>query len=254
MTSHGWFVGPPRPDAAAILFCLPHAGGSGRTSFTGWTRQLPVDIDVQPLCLPGRDHRIAEPLRIDPIEIADAIAMRADRPYALYGHSMGARIAFDVIRVLRDNDRTLPVRCYVGAARPPDTADEMTDAVRLPDDQFVARLARLGGISDDMLAEPELMALILPILRADLGWLHDYRYRTQAPLPMPVVAFAGTDDHEVNAEVMAGWRRHTTGGFRLSTVPGGHFFPTQSLPELAGQIAADLLPAARSAGSAEEAR
>jgi surfactin synthase thioesterase subunit/phosphopantetheinyl transferase len=237
-----WLVpaGPSR-DAETILFCLPHAGG-GPSAFRRWRHVLPSAIAVHAVAFPGREHRLGEPARVQPDAIAEAIARQAgSRPYAVYGHSMGARVAFEVVRALRRRGAPLPVRLYVAGALPPDRCDPLARVARLPDDGFVSELVALGGTRNGMLEHPELRQLLLPLLRTDLNWLAGYRYRDEPPLPVPVVAFAGAGDRVAAPPVMLGWARHTAASFRLHTLPGRHFFCHDELRRLAALITADLL-------------
>ncbi|HEY2947223.1 MAG TPA: thioesterase domain-containing protein [Micromonosporaceae bacterium] len=236
-----WFApSPARPEAVAVLLCLPYAG-AGASAFHAWQRAYPKEIDLQPVQLPGRENRIAEPHRVDPDEVADAVAGRIDRPYAIYGHSMGARLGFEVIRSLRRLGAPAPARFYVGGCRPPDETEPLVRLARLPEAEFVRRLRELGGSLAEALEVPELRELVLPTLRADFGWIDGYRYEGEAPLPMPIVGFAGDADPAAPPDTMAGWCRHTVSGFRLCVMPGDHFFLHTRAADVAATISADLL-------------
>lgn len=237
-----WFLVPAPPDSAeTLLFCLPSAGG-GASGFWPWRGALPAGVDVQPVQLPGRESRLAEPPRIDAAEIAEAVLARADRPYALYGHSMGALVWLVVLRHLVGSGARLPIRFYVAASRPPhDRSPWAGRLVDLPDDRFLAELDRLGGIPEGLLANRELCALLVPVLRADFRWLTTVDLTEEPVLPVPLVAFAGDRDPLTGPDVMTGWQGYTDAGFRLHTLPGGHFFPASELPALADRIGADLL-------------
>jgi surfactin synthase thioesterase subunit/phosphopantetheinyl transferase len=226
------------------LFCLPYAGG-GASGFRGWQEGFPAAVDVQPVHLPGRERRIAEPLRLAPEEIARQLAARARRPYAIYGHSLGARLGFEVVRWLRRQGARLPLRLYAGACRAPHLADPLVRLADLPEDQFIRDLIALGGTPTDLRDQPELRELLLPVLRADFQWLKAQRYRPEAPLAIPLLAVAGAADRETSPLEMLGWSRHTTAWFRLHTLPGDHFFLRDAGPRLADLLAADLMAAAR---------
>ena len=230
------------PQAAAQLFCLPYAGG-GAAVFAGWPEALGEQVEVNAVALPGRERRTAEEPAIDPVCIAEAIAARADRPYALFGHSMGAALAFEVVRELRRAGGTLPSRLFVGGCRPPDRSHGDTvfgGLSRLDDDGLLDRLVAGGGLPVEVLAERELLELLIPVFRADFAWLDGYQFREEPPLPVPVTAFAGTGDDSALPEVMDGWRRHTAAGFALHPLPGGHFFLDDHLALLGEVIRADL--------------
>ncbi|ACZ85406.1 thioesterase II family protein [Streptosporangium roseum] len=243
-----WFRCPrPLPHAALRLFCLPYAG-AGAGVFHPWPAALAPGVEVVGVQLPGRENRIVEPAEIDLTELAAAVADAAaadSRPYALYGHSLGARLGFEVIRSLRRTGAPLPVRLYAGAARAPhlsgsDTFDGLS---RVPDDELVTRVVAGGGVPEAVAGEPELLELLLPTLRADFAWLDDYVYQPEPPLPVPIVAFAGTLDRAVSTEQMAAWEQHTTAGFVLHHVDGGHFFLQDRLPDLLSLLSADLTAA-----------
>jgi phosphopantetheinyl transferase len=147
------------------------------------------------------------------------------------------------------------VRCYVGGSRPPDQVDPIASVARRSDSELVRRLEELGGTPAGLLDVPELRELLLPVLRADFEWLDTYRFQPDAPLPVPVVGFAGAVDPVVRPGTMVGWCRHTAAGFRLHTVPGDHFFLHAEASRVLELIAADLLPAvtSRRAGGARPA-
>ena len=251
-----WVPAAPggRRERRAVLFCLPHAG-AGAAAFRGWARALAPDVETLPIRLPGREGRFAEPPVIDPRAVAGAVAsaieVRGVVPYAIYGHSMGAWIAFEVVRELRRLGVPLPIRLYVGAARPPDSAlTGPFDGLSLVTDaQLAERLIELGSTPPEVFAEPELGDLMLAVLRADFGWLDNYQYQPQSRLPVPVVAFAGSADQAAPAIEMAGWERHTSAGLRLHELAGGHLFLQDQHDQLIALIRADLIAdSARAAG------
>jgi surfactin synthase thioesterase subunit/phosphopantetheinyl transferase len=227
------------PTRQSQLFCLPYAGG-GASAYWSWRQAFGDAVDVQPMQLPGREGRIAEPPELSPAAIAAELAVRAAPPYALYGHSLGARLAFEVTREMRRRGRPLPVRIYAGAAHPPHVPPPLAEAADLPDDAFVDVLITRAGAPIELRDEPELRELMLPILRADFGWLKRYRFLREEPLPVPIVAFAGARDAEVAPHDMLGWAHHTSAGFRLHTLAGGHFFLQDARDELVGLLSADL--------------
>ena len=232
-----------RPQAGALLFCLPYAGGSG-TVFAEWPAALGAEIEVNAVALPGREGRAAEQPAVDPARVAKAIASRADRRYALFGHSMGAAVAFEVVRELRRAGSVLPARLFVGGCRPPDRShgDSIFGGLsRLDDGLLLDRLVAAGGLPAEVLAERELLELLLPVFRVDFAWLDGYEFQPEPPLPTPVTAFAGASDDSALPEVMDGWRRHTAGDFTLHVLPGGHFFLNSHLARLGEVIRAELV-------------
>jgi surfactin synthase thioesterase subunit len=234
------FVVPaPRPRAGAILFCCPPAG-TGPRAFRTWPALLPSTVEVRVLALPGRDRRMTEPPAIDIAAIADAVQAGADRPFAFYGHSLGGRISFEVTRELRRRDAPLPVRCYLGASRPPHLRDPRSAVALAPDDELATAVRDMGGTPPEALDHPELRALLLPVIRHDFAWYHDYEFIAEPPLPVPLVVFSGTDDDVTPPELAGEWARHTTAGLRVHELAGGHFFLESAAREVTEVVAADL--------------
>jgi surfactin synthase thioesterase subunit len=242
-----WFVRyVRRPDADVQLFCLPYAG-AGASAFRAWPAAFGPRVEVVAVQLPGRENRIREPLTIDAAAIASAITAAADRPFAIFGHSLGGRLGFEVARAMRRAGQPMPERLYPSASRAPDEDAEgpLDGLSRLPDDELLDRLSAAGGFPAAVLEMPELLELVLPVVRADLCWVDDYRYVPEPPLDLPVLAFAGEDDEGAPPERMVGWRRQTTAAGGLRTLPGGHFYLHERLPELVALIEADLLAVAQ---------
>ncbi|HEX3789595.1 MAG TPA: thioesterase domain-containing protein [Pseudonocardiaceae bacterium] len=249
-----WFAGSSvgssdfGPDESAIrLFCLPYAGG-GAVAYRGWQDSLPRTVRLDVVALPGRETRLAEPPSFQVRDIAAALAGRIDRPYAVYGHSMGGRVAFEVVRELRRMNVPLPMRLYVAACRPPHVPEPLPEAARGSDDALIREVTALGGTPEEIFADPDLRSIVLPIIRADFEWLDRYRYVPEPPLSVPIVGIAAVDDPTAAPDEMAGWARHTTGPFRLHSLRGGHFFLSGEREQVTGLIAADLLDAGFRAG------
>ncbi len=225
LAGNRWFSGVPRgADAKVRLVCLPYAGGSA-SAFRGWSDELPEWITCLPAQLPGRETRLGEDPAVDVADLACAIARTAvGGQYAIFGHSMGARLAFEVVRQLRRDRSSLPIALLVGGCRPPHMDTPLQRISKLPDDEFCERLQAMGGTPPGVLEHPELRSLLLPVLRSDFAMVEGYRYRPAEPLGVPIVAFAGRDDPEADPCDMTGWSAHSTASTRLHTLPGDHFF------------------------------
>ncbi|MCY1137655.1 lantibiotic dehydratase [Actinoplanes sp. Pm04-4] len=252
MSGASWFLDLRAPSGAApLLICLPPAG-AGPSSFRGWPPALPPALGVTVLALPGREARITEPPQFTSDDVVEAIRAKVDGPFALYGHSMGGLLAFEVTRALRSRNDPLPEKVYLGGTRPPLAPKGVAAIAGLPDDAFLARLAALGGLPQGVLDVPELLELVLPALRSDFDWLNAHVHEQGEPLPVPLVCLAGDSDREAGAEIMGGWAEHTTAGCTVHTIHGGHLFLTDAAEEAASVVGADLLGPADSLSHAKE--
>lgn len=217
-----------RPEARLRLVCLPHAGG-GSLPYRGWAERLP-HVDVCPVVLPGREGRLSEPARADLAalvrELADALGPVLDHaPYALFGHSMGAWLAFELAREQRRRGASLPVHLFASARRAPGLPDPFEPVHHLSDDDFVRAVQdRYRAIPERMLERPAFLRMFLPALRADFALLETWSYAEEAPLPVPITCVRGADDATVSRDEILAWRALTTDDFAVATVPGGHFF------------------------------
>jgi medium-chain acyl-[acyl-carrier-protein] hydrolase len=234
-----------RPNDAARLrlFCFPYAGG-GLAVFRDWPPSLPHFVDVCSVELPGRERLIGEPpQRSLPSlveRIASAVESWLEPGYALYGHSMGALLAFELARYLIRNGAPPPAALLVGAHRAPQLSDRRAPLHGLPDARFIEELARLKGTPSDILASSELMEIYLPILRADFALSETYQYTPGPPQRYPILAFGGRDDPEVSEEEISAWCKQTAGRFRLRMLPGDHFFIHSSAAELLEAISKEM--------------
>jgi medium-chain acyl-[acyl-carrier-protein] hydrolase len=219
---------PDAQQADVRLVCLPYAGG-GSAVYYRWRATMPGGVDLVPICLPGREGRVGEPIGPDlktvAIQVADEITPQLDRPFVLLGHSMGAWLAFELARELRCRAARLPGLLVVAASEPPDAPRPAEPLHVLPDEEFLRRLQqRFDGIPPAVRDNPELLQLLLPMLRADVRLVETYQCEPQPPLDVEILALGGTDDPSVSAAGLAGWRAHTTQKFSARLLPGDHFF------------------------------
>lgn len=244
-----WFGTRPRSrEARVMLFCFPFSGG-GASVYHAWRQLLPAEIEVVPVRLPGREARMREPAEISVPTIARVLAERIDLPFAIYGHSMGARVGFEVLRALRALPVPDPVRFYPAASLPPDQPDPFAACVELDDEPFVDALINHLGAPEELRDVSQLRRFQLPLLRNDLGWCHRYRYAPGPPLSTAIVAMAGQADRVATPAAMAGWSRQGQQG-TVVTVAGGHFFVRTTAGWLTSVLARDLLGAVGGAGPA----
>jgi surfactin synthase thioesterase subunit len=231
------------PAPKVRLFCFPSAGG-GVQSFTRWAASLPRYVELCPFELPGRGKRLREagPRRMRELisAIAAAISGSLDRPFAIFGHSLGALIGFELTRYLKTNVHKEPSQLFVSGSRAPHLLRTETPSYTLPDEEFQRRIARFNGTPREILEHQELMSLMLPILRADLELFETYTYRDEPRLSCPIRAFAGLQDPMVPLDDARQWNSHTSGAFSISVLPGDHFFVANSERQLISTLCEDI--------------
>lgn len=228
LTHRPWLVPDQARDGALMrLFCFPYAGGTAAL-FSGWSRGLPDFVEVVAVELPGRGSRIVERPLTAMSSLADAVARAllgcTDKPFVFFGHSMGALLSFEVTRQLRRQYDARPLCLFVSGCRAPQTLPPGRPIHALPEREFLAELGRLKGSPSEALAHRELMAMLLPGLRADFQAFETYHYRHDDPLRCPIHAIGGTADTEVTRADLEGWRGQTTSLFTLDMLAGDHFF------------------------------
>lgn len=215
------------PTSRLRLFCLPYAGGSAAI-YRAWIDALPAGVEVCPVELPGRGARIAEPLFVDMAPLADAVsqALRPclDRPFAVFGHSMGAVLGLEVAQRLGARHGLHPRAMFMSGRNPPHIPLRVRTAHRMPDAELVEHLRELKGTPPAVLEHPELLELLLPLLRADFTVSETYEYGGGEPLDVPLVVFDGDGDLEVDHEQVDTWARYTRGAYRRHVFEGDHFF------------------------------
>jgi pyochelin biosynthetic protein PchC len=227
-----------RPDAALKLVCLPHAGGAA-SFFRSWALLLPPSVELLAVQYPGREDRLLEP-HLDEMErladaVAGAIAPVLDRPVALFGHSMGAAVAYEVAQRLEERSGEPLAHLFVSGHVAPDSLRKRSKHLA-SDDVLWNELRRLNGTKEDVLEQRELRSLVLPYLRSDYRLSETYRPGPPRPLRCPITVLLGDRDPEVTVDEAAGWTKATTAGCELLVFPGGdHFY---LVPEQAATIAA----------------
>ncbi|MFO0757911.1 MAG: alpha/beta fold hydrolase [Byssovorax sp.] len=216
----------PKPAARLRLFCFPYASG-GASLYRAWAAGLPADVEVCAVQLPGREGRIAETPITKMTEmvpkVADALAPHLDLPFVLFGHSMGSIIAFELCRELRRRKAAMPLHLIASGCHSPDLPDR--DVIHdKPDEVILAHLGTFGGTSAAALQNPELMAMVMPLIRADGSITETYVFTEEEPLDLPLTVFGGELDPKATRETIEAWRPHSKGPVTIEYFPGDHFF------------------------------
>ncbi|MET9499914.1 alpha/beta fold hydrolase [Streptomyces sp. NPDC006552] len=236
------------------LVCLPHAGGSASFYFP-LSRALTPAVDVLAVQYPGRQDRRGEP-NIDSIpgladQIFEAIRHLDDQPLALFGHSMGAVLAYEIALRMQDAGLPGPVRLFASGRRAP--SHDREERLHLATDtELLAEVRRLGGSPAALLADPDVREMIMPAIRSDYHAVEKYRWAPGRKLSCPVTVLTGDSDPRVSVEEAAAWEEHTTGLTELQVFPGGHFFLADQSTRVTGLLADRLT--GQHVGAAREAR
>lgn len=227
MLENPFLARPANPLAKVLLFCLPYAG-AGASRYFRWTSYAPSSLDICPILLPGRESRIWEDPYTDLSalvrDLGGTLAASIDRPFAFFGHSMGALIAFELARHLRDHFGFEPLHLFASAARAPHLPDNDSSLHGLPDAELIARLEFLNHIPREILQHGDFLQVVLPTVRADFQLCETNVYRNEPPFAFPITVFGGSEDARVTGPDLEAWSRHTTGEFARHIFPGGHLF------------------------------
>lgn len=227
-TSHLWGI-PQKPKSGTRLrlFCFPYAGG-GAAVFRGWAELLPSAVEVIPIQLPGRENRLREPAITQiPLlvqTVAQQLAVYLDKPFVLWGHSMGALISFELARQFRRENKPAPIHLFLSGHKAPQVEETKPPIHGLPEAEFIEEIRLLNGTPEAVFQNKELMQLLIPILRADFTAVESYQYTHEAPLDCSMSVYGGLQDDTINQRDLMLWSKHTTQTFRLHMFPGDHFF------------------------------
>jgi medium-chain acyl-[acyl-carrier-protein] hydrolase len=234
-----------RHGAPALrLFCFPYAG-AGASIYHDWRLPGELTAEVWAIEPPGRESRRAEPVASTLAELIDGYHQHLtplfDRPFAFFGHSLGALTAYELTRLLRRLDGPQPTRLFLSGYSAPHRPARREPISPLPDDRFISRMLEIAGPSRSAIRDPELLLLTAPVTRADCRLYERHRYAPDVPLAVPVTCYAAVDDCEVAVADIEAWRDHTTAGYRLRTYRGGHLFMRDHRSQMLADIAVDLL-------------
>jgi pyochelin biosynthesis protein PchC len=233
-----------RPAAASgvRLVCFPHAGGAS-SYFSALAKVLPAELDVLGVQYPGRQERRRDRLLETVAELADAaaesLARHRDRPMVLFGHSMGAIVAFEVAQRIEADGRLRLLGVIASGRRAPSVCDDPR-AIHLRDDhRILNEIRELGGTESPLLEDPEIVQMIMPVLRSDYKAIETYG-TTSTTLASPIRAYIGIRDPRVHIEQAERWGQHTTADFRIRTFPGDHFYLSSQIPTLKEALDVDI--------------
>lgn len=217
----------PNREAKIRLFCFPYGGG-GATFFYPWAFKLSSLAELVAIQLPGHETRFDEPLLYDKEEIINellkAFINYNDKPYIFFGHSLGALISFELIKALRKAEYFSPSHLIVSGRRAPHISSRMLPIHHLPDKEFLEKILRYDGLTQEMLGNEDLMKLILPVLRADFKVSETYKYVPDLPFDFDITAMGGTGDLTTFEEDIKEWESHTSRRFKYFSYSGNHFF------------------------------
>lgn len=230
-----------RASSNLRLFCLPYAGG-GASVYVPWRSRRP-EIDILPVKLPGRESRAHELSVEDPEELADLIVAgilpSVNEQFAIFGHSMGALLAFETAKRLEAIGH-VPLRLFVSGRMAPDGVG-LPDVRQMSDTEVIRYLRTIGGTPESIIDNPEVMAVYLPTIRSDLTLCHSYFRRPAPPLSCPISVYYGLSDGSGDPARYAGWRQ-VGSQVSLNGFPGGHFFPfAESRPAVLDLVLAQLV-------------
>ncbi len=223
-----WFqVQKPVVQPRLRLFCFSYAGGNA-SAYRDWYKKLPDDIELCSVQLPGRGSRFKEQaytsLGALLVALEDALKPYLSDKFAFFGHSMGAQVAFELARRLRDKNLPQPACLFVSGRRAPHVPGSGKTLHCLPENEFRDEIRRLNGTPEEAFQNPELMELVSPILRADCQVIETWEYKPSEPLTIPIYAMGGTKDDNVSIDELESWSKMTNGPFEMRLFSGDHFY------------------------------
>lgn len=224
------------------LFCFPY-GGAGASGYRAWARFLPSSVEIVPVNFPGRETRFRETPHTEIGPLLEELLTTLDftsGPFAFFGHSLGALVAFALTRELRGRRKPMPRLLVVSGYPAPQLHRDRPHVGKLPHDKFVATLREHFDVTDELLDNPILAEMALPVLRADLSVVESYAYRDEPPLDFPLVAFGGIGDPEASEEQIRGWQAQSTRPVPVRMFPGGHFFINSDREAVLDELASAL--------------
>lgn len=233
----------PNPQANMRLFCLPHAGGTS-TAFREWADWLPGVIELCIVEIPGHGYRLNEALihRLPPLvqQVAQDIQPYLDKPFAIFGHSMGNLLGFELSHYLQNYYQKTPIHLFLSGRGAPHLPSREEPIHQLPEDQFIHKITEYNGTPKEVIQHKELMDLMLPILRTDFEVCETYQFSPKPPFNFPLTIFGGLSDQGASKPDLQEWNRYTNSSFSLRMFPGDHFFIFSAQKQLLQAIVRDI--------------
>jgi surfactin synthase thioesterase subunit len=232
-------------DPSLRLFCFPFAGSSA-SIFRSWIDELPEEVEVLAIQLPGRENRMREQCMRDMDEIIGKLELEIhsclDLPFVFFGHSLGSLIAYELLYRLEASGRYRAEMFFASGSPAPHTFLSRAEPRRLTQDQILLDLRKISPTHSLILDDRKVLALMLPRLQADFEIYTNYRYRETAPLQCPIVAIRGATDDYISRQSQLEWKRHTDRQFSFHTIPGPHLFMVDSPGALIALVNTYLAP------------
>jgi medium-chain acyl-[acyl-carrier-protein] hydrolase len=246
-SSSPWFECLSKSQAPSLrLFCFPYAGGNAEL-FRSWLQWFPDCVEICLVHLPGRGRRINEEpfTRLGPLinVLADNVLLQTHVPYAFFGHSMGALIAFELARELFRRDTSGPERLFLAGRYAPQWLRSEPPTFNLPHEAFLARLKSLKGTPQEVLDYPELMQYFTKLLRADFETVDTYEYQSGQKLTCPITVYGGLQDERIPVESCHAWQQETIAECNVRMLKGNHFFIRDPQSQFIGVFRNDILKA-----------
>lgn len=241
-----WVITPFKRSSPQLqLFCFAHAGG-GASTFFSWGKIAPEWLEISAIQLPGHESRMSEPLSTDWSQLVKSISLSITKsikvPYAFFGHSMGALLAYETARNLRCMSNYEPCALFLSGRNAPTASSRLPSISQTENEIFLAELSkRYHGIPDEIFQEPEIREIYLPILRNDIKLVETYQYTTLPPLTCPFFIYYGADDSLITLGEISGWSELTSNTLYQHKFPGSHLYHITHRNELLKKLFEDLL-------------
>lgn len=244
----------PKPEAKIRLFCFHHSGG-GASSYYRWLEHISPNIELIAIQLPGREDRFCEPVMscLEDIiaELSEGFWAYKEKPFYVFGHSLGALVGFEFVKAIRKVYSISPCYLVISAARAPHLIPCRLPLSQLDDETLIEKLKVYDGIDEHILNHRELLNLFLPSLRSDFYLLEKYQYNSSQPFRCDILTMAGSHDKTVSDEDLHAWSAYTKGKFTYLSFPGSHFFiknHQKRILQIINQIGENILNVQKSKG------